>query len=168
MAMQSDMNNGAPDTAADKAPAKRGLRDFIFSMSRLLALFLVCVAITIVNPNFSKATNLINILRQATPQLIVALGMTVVLLTGGIDLSVGSTMTFASVVAGYFLTQAKWLPWYGAALMGLASGAAVGFLNGVSDRQDQACASDCHVWNALDWTRPFFCPHGDQAFLWLS
>ena len=130
MAIQSDMNKGAQETAADKTPARRGFRDFVFSTSRLLALLLVCVAITVVNPNFLKPTNLINILRQATPQLIVALGMTVVLLTGGIDLSVGSTMTLASVVAGYFLTQAKWLPWYGAALMGLASGAAVGFLNG--------------------------------------
>jgi len=100
-------------------------------LSRALALFLLCLFITILNPNFLKPTNLINILRQATPQIIVALGMTIVLLTGGIDLSVGSTMTFASVVAGYFLTQVSGLPWQAAAAAGLAAGAAVGLMNGL-------------------------------------
>lgn len=107
------------------------IKKVFLSMSRVLALFLLCIIITILNPNFLKSTNLINILRQATPQIIVALGMTIVLLTGGIDLSVGSTMTFASVVAGYFLTQVKGLPWQVAALAGLAAGAAVGLMNGL-------------------------------------
>ncbi len=57
--------------------------------------------------------------------------MTVVLLTGGIDLSVGSTMTLASVVSGFFLTQFDSLPWQYATLAGLLSGAAIGLLNGL-------------------------------------
>jgi len=57
--------------------------------------------------------------------------MTIVLLTGGIDLSVGSTMTLASVVSGFFLTQVDGMPWQFAAFAGLFAGASIGFLNGL-------------------------------------
>lgn len=127
----SDRTTGDGRTAPDRTRPKGKIRSTLLPLSRALALFLLCLFITILNPNFLKPTNLINILRQATPQIIVALGMTIVLLTGGIDLSVGSTMTFASVVAGYFLTQVSGLPWQAAAAAGLAAGAAVGLMNGL-------------------------------------
>lgn len=107
------------------------LRSSLNSLSRILTLLLLSVLIAFLNPNFLKLTNLVNILRQASPQIIAAIGMTIVLLTGGIDLSVGSTMTVASVVTGYFLTQVGSFPWQLAAVAGLAAGAAIGLLNGL-------------------------------------
>ena len=107
------------------------IKTLINSSSRILALLILSLIIAFLNQDFLKFTNLINILRQASPQIIVAIGMTVVLLTGGIDLSVGSTMTLASVVSGFFLTQVDGLPWQYAALAGLLSGAAIGLLNGL-------------------------------------
>jgi ribose transport system permease protein len=107
------------------------MKSSLTSLSRILTLVLLAILIAILNPNFLKTTNLVNILRQASPQIIAAIGMTIVLLTGGIDLSVGSTMTLASVVSGYFLTQVASLPWQWAALAGLATGAAIGLLNGL-------------------------------------
>lgn len=118
--------------SATREPTFAGkVKNFLLPMSRVLALLLLSLVITTLNPNFLKATNLINILRQAAPQVIVAIGMTVVLLTGGIDLSVGSAMTLASVVAGHFLTQTEGVPWQVAVAAGLAAGAGVGLMNGL-------------------------------------
>lgn len=103
-------------------------RSFLMRFSRILALLLLALLITTLNPNFLRPTNLINIVRQASPQIIVAVGMTVVLLTGGIDLSQGAVITLGSIVAGYFLTQTT-LPWPVAFVAGLATGAVIGLVN---------------------------------------
>lgn len=107
------------------------IKSSLNSISRIVTLLLLSLLIALLNPNFLKMTNLVNILRQASPQIIAAIGMTVILLTGGIDLSVGSTMTVASVVTGYFLTQVDALPWQYAAIAGLAAGAGIGLMNGL-------------------------------------
>ena len=76
---------------------------------------------------FATSANFRNILLQATPTLLVATGMTLVIATGGIDLSVGSTMALASAAAALNLG-------HGAAVaigIGMATGALVGLLNGV-------------------------------------
>ena len=80
-------------------------------------------------PLFLQADNLTNLLRVTTPVAVVALGMTLVILTGGIDLSVGSTLGLAAVVAA--LALAKWR-WGGAAAIATAItvGGLVGLLNG--------------------------------------
>lgn len=106
------------------------IKAFLLQFSRVLALLVLCVVITALNPNFVKSTNIINVVRQAAPQVIMSMGMTIVLVTGGIDLSVGSVMTLASVVTGYFLTQAQW-PWPVALLIGLAVGAVSGIVSGL-------------------------------------
>jgi len=107
------------------------LKTILQPLSRVIALFLLALVITLLNPNFLKAANIVNVLRQAAPQIIMATGMTCVLLTGGIDLSVGSVMTLASVVAAYFLTQKPSLPWPIAALAGLGIGVCTGLINGL-------------------------------------
>jgi len=132
------MPKGDPDkkiyatrAITDTIPTGEKIKGALVSLSRVLALLLLSVLIALLNPDFLKSTNLINILRQASPQIIVAIGMTLVLLTGGIDLSVGSTMTVASVVTGYFLTQGNKLPWQFAMLAGLAAGMIIGLINGL-------------------------------------
>ena len=66
--------------------------------------------------------------RNFAPFGIMALGMTVVIITGGIDLSVGSVMGLVAIVAGLFLTWQY--PWYVAFAMGMLTGLACGAVNG--------------------------------------
>jgi len=119
------------DKIVENSSFSEKIKTVLNSSSRILALLILSLVIAFLNPDFLKFTNLVNILRQASPQIIVAIGMTIVLLTGGIDLSVGSTMTVASVVSGFFLTQVNNLPWQYAALAGLLAGASIGLLNGL-------------------------------------
>ena len=91
----------------------------------LLCLMLVMAA---VEPTFGSAENLGNISRNFAPFGIMALGMTVVLITGGIDLSIGSIMALVAIVAGLFLTWHH--PWYVAFAMGMLTGLACGVVNG--------------------------------------
>ena len=88
---------------------------------------------------FLNPGNLADVLRQVSNNGIVAVGMTLVILTGGIDLSVGSTMALGSVVCSMLLTEAGWtgasivgLPIF-AALLGLLAAAAATRLAPVRD-----------------------------------
>jgi simple sugar transport system permease protein len=73
---------------------------------------------------FLSYGNLADVLRQVSITGIVAVGMTLVILTGGIDLSVGSVLAFGSVICAMLLTQPGWTP---AAVMGVPGMALVAF-----------------------------------------
>ncbi len=124
---------------------KRNTKDLLVRFSRIGALLLLSIAISLLNPNFLKVTNLINILRTASPQIIIAFGMTFVMLTGGIDLSLGSAVTLTSVIAGYFLTQTD-LPWFIAVLASLGAGALSRVNNWFTDISNQTTTSCCQLW----------------------
>lgn len=95
-----------------------------------IALIAMVLAMTWYQPEaFASADNFFNITRNFAFIGIMAIGMTAVILTGGIDLSVGSIMGLAGVVCGLVL-QAEG-HWGLAILAGLLSGAAVGVVNGV-------------------------------------
>lgn len=87
------------------------------------------LVLTIFIPQFRAIGNLTNIIRNFSFVGIVALGMTLVVLTGGIDLSVGSTWGVSAVVTASLLTSG-W-PLIAAVLMGPIVAAAVGLLNGL-------------------------------------
>jgi ribose transport system permease protein len=93
-----------------------------------VALFLLIVVMIASEPTFGTANNIGNIARNFAPFGIMALGMTVVIITGGIDLSVGSVMGLVAIVAGLFLTWEQ--PWYVAFAMGMLTGLACGVVNG--------------------------------------
>jgi ribose transport system permease protein len=112
-----------------KQPAIKKIA-FISKFSRIGIVLLLCLGITILNPNFLKLQNIVNVLRQAAPQIIIAIGMTFVMLTGGIDLSLGSVVTLSSVVAAYFLTQTQ-LPWFFAIIGALGVGVLNGLITGL-------------------------------------
>ena len=89
----------------------------------------ILVAIMAYNePSFGTSDNAANVTRNFAPFGIMALGMTVVIITGGIDLSVGSVMGLVAIVAGLFLTWGY--PWYLAFVMGLLMGLICGAVNG--------------------------------------
>jgi ribose transport system permease protein len=98
-----------------------------------LALLLLVIVFSVLSPVFLSASNITNIFTQISINVIVAVGMTFVILIGGIDLSVGSVMALCAVVAGTVLkleglgeTQAVML----AVAASVAVGAACGFVNG--------------------------------------
>jgi ribose transport system permease protein len=93
-----------------------------------IALLALVVLMTAMEPSFGTTENVANVTRNFAPFGIMALGMTVVIITGGIDLSVGSIMGLVVIVAGLFLTWQY--PWYVAFAMGLFTGLACGAVNG--------------------------------------
>jgi ribose/xylose/arabinose/galactoside ABC-type transport system permease subunit len=85
--------------------------------------------------NFFSTDNVLNIVKQASFTGVIAVGMTFVLLTAGIDLSVGSNMYLSAMAAGYVLQNPALQNWYGvivAILVGLAAGVIFGTVNALS------------------------------------
>lgn len=101
----------------------------LYSGSRLFVLVLLCILLTIASPVFLTPTNAMNILRVASLMVILGIGETIVILTAGIDLSIGSVLTISSVLAALALKEWN-LPLPVALLIGLVSGTALGLLNG--------------------------------------
>jgi ribose transport system permease protein len=95
----------------------------------LYLLFVLTVLLSLTTSSFLTPTNLVNVALQAAVLLIVALGMTLVILTEGIDLSAGSVLGLAGVVTGW-LAVASW-PLLAAIAAALTVGAAIGLINGV-------------------------------------
>jgi galactofuranose transport system permease protein len=102
------------------------LADYAPTYGALAALVLLLAVNSIFTPNFLDLNNFRNILLQVAPTVLVAVGMTLVISTGGIDLSVGSVMAIASAVAATSLDKGA-----GAAvILALAAAALVGAFNG--------------------------------------
>src|SRR5919206_490669 len=76
-----------------------GLADYAPTYGALAALVLLFVGNSLFTPNFFDVNNFRNILLQVSTTVLVAVGMTLVIATGGIDLSVGAVMAIASAVA---------------------------------------------------------------------
>jgi ribose/xylose/arabinose/galactoside ABC-type transport system permease subunit len=94
----------------------------------LAALILLVVAIGTAAPNFISGSNLYQLSRQISFVAIVALGELFVILHGGIDLSVGSLMALAGMVAGYAMKIG--VPPVLAVVLGVAAGVMMGAING--------------------------------------
>ncbi len=91
-------------------------------------LVLICILFAVLTPNFLTAGNAVNILRQASINIVLATGMTFVILTGGIDLSVGSILGVSAVVA-VLVSLLPALGW-AAVPAALLTGLFLGLING--------------------------------------
>jgi len=102
--------------------------------SKELVIFLVLVAIcgivTIVNPVFIHPSNIMDIFLMNTVLAIMAFGMLVVILTGGIDVSVGAMVATVTMVVGNFMAHVTG-NLFAVFLVGIGTGAILGFLNGL-------------------------------------
>ena len=94
----------------------------------LMILMILCVVFAFASPYFLKQQNLLNITRQVSIVLIVAMGMLGVVLVGEIDLSVGSSAAVAGVACAYALQKTE--STFAGILAALAVGALIGLLNG--------------------------------------
>jgi len=92
-----------------------------------LAALLIIVAI--INPNFFGMANIIDILRTASFSFFIGVPMTFLLTSGGMDLSVGSTLSLAGVTAAYCIKSGFGIPV--AIIAALAVGALIGWINGI-------------------------------------
>ena len=95
----------------------------------LAGLFGLCAVLWILTPHFLTVSNLLNVAQQTALNAVIAVGLTFVIISGGIDLSVGSLVAFSGVVLASLLQRAVPLPL--ALLAGLATGLACGLANGL-------------------------------------
>lgn len=98
----------------------------LLAFASLIILFIV---FSILSPNFLKFDNIVGILLATAVNGVLAVGVTFVIITSGIDLSVGTMMTFSAVMTGVFITNMH-LPIFVGVLGGLFIGALCGFING--------------------------------------
>ncbi len=92
------------------------------------AFILLCIVMTILSPIFLTPNNLINVLQQISINAIIAVGMTFVLLLGGIDLSVGAIVAFTGLIMA-ILMKSEMNVWL-AILIGLVGASLLGYING--------------------------------------
>ena len=94
----------------------------------IAAFVIMCVILSFLSDVFFTVQNFVNILQQVSVTAIVAIGQALIIITGNIDWSAGSTMALGGVVAA-FLAQQGWNPWL-AAVIAVALGCAIGYLIG--------------------------------------
>jgi ribose transport system permease protein len=114
---------------------RRAIATFLEVAGILPILIIICILFTFLSSNFLTTGNLVNILRQASINIVLATGMTFVILTGGIDLSVGSILAVSAVVA-LLVSLVPALGWAAVPaalvvglLLGLVNGALITFLD---------------------------------------
>lgn len=95
------------------------------------SLILIFIVFTLASPNFCTFDNIVGILLATAVNGVLAVGVTFVIITSGIDLSVGTIVTFSAVMSGVFVTFWK-LPIFAGILAGVAAGALCGFINGIT------------------------------------
>ncbi len=107
-----------------RANATRRARE----LGTLMGLIGLAALLSVLTPHFLSVSNLLNVAEQTSINAVIAVGMTLVILSGGIDLSVGSLLALTGVVLASAL-QAGW-PTAAAIAAGVAVGAACGLVNG--------------------------------------
>src|SRR5688572_17586617 len=108
--------------------ATSGRRSSARRLGTLAGLLGLCLLLWILTPHFLTVSNLLNVMEQTSINAVIAVGMTFVILSGGIDLSVGSLVALSGVVMASTLQAGAPIPV--ALLAGLLTGAFCGLVNG--------------------------------------
>jgi ribose transport system permease protein len=112
------------------APAKSGRELFVLQrLLPFLSLIILFVALAIASPHFLTSTNLSSVVRQTAVINIMALGMTMIIITGGIDLSVGAILAMGGLLGTMAMEKGLSIP--AGVLIGILTGLACGFANGI-------------------------------------
>jgi len=124
----------------EAGPRRVALVAALFRLRALLALIALAGALSLLSPAFLTAANLAILLKHVAINAIMAVGMTFVILSGGIDLSVGSIAGLAGMVAGGLIDRGLVLPMFGVVVyfqvwlvvvIAVLAGALVGAINGL-------------------------------------
>lgn len=94
----------------------------------LIGFIVLCIVFGIINPKFFSSRNISNLLRQIAPVLLIGIAQSFVMITGNIDLSIGSVVGMSTMISATLMTKG-FNPWV-AALFSMVSCLIVGFLNG--------------------------------------
>ncbi len=105
------------------------LRGFFQRFGLLISFLLLCVVLSLLSDRFLTPGNWVNILRQSSINLIIAIGMTYVILTAGIDLSVGAVLALSTVVTADLLQRG--IPILPTMILGLTLGGILGLASGL-------------------------------------
>ncbi|HCJ08420.1 MAG TPA: ribose ABC transporter permease [Lachnospiraceae bacterium] len=108
---------------------KKSIGTIIGEYGAFIALVLLVIVISCVSPEFRTTSNFLNLLRQASFNGLIAFGMTCVILSDGIDLSVGSTFALSAILCAEMLVHG--VPAGLAIILALAAGTALGVISGV-------------------------------------
>jgi ribose transport system permease protein len=117
----------------------QSLKYSLVKFQSIIALLLMCVALSLLSDRFLTADNAWNVMRQISVNVVISVGMTMVILTGGIDLSVGSVLAFCGAVTASMLkfgTDFNGLnlhigfTLFGSLTGGILVGTALGWFNG--------------------------------------
>jgi ribose transport system permease protein len=120
-------------TKGKKRPTFSAVMSRVFSSREsgvFAALVVLCVIMSFASPYFLKPVNLFNVARGMSTIGIMAIGMTMVIVSGGIDLSVGSLMAVSAMSAARLMTYHELNPWV-ALIAGLGVGTLLGAINGL-------------------------------------
>lgn len=122
--------------------------------SRAIYVFLLVMIIffTVMNPNFLTVDNLLNVAKQVSIFGIASVGMTYVILLGGIDLSTGSLISFVNIITAYFMVNMGMNPWL-AILLALLISTAIGFFKWLDHCRDQDASADRDLCGTDDFRR---------------
>nr|WP_287412565.1 ribose ABC transporter permease [Pseudodesulfovibrio sp.] len=121
MSAAKNMSNGQEQSVS--------IKERLIQQKSLIALVVMIVIVSFLNPNFFTTGNILNILRQTAINAIMAVGMTLVILTAGIDLSVGSVLALCGAI-GASLIAAE-MPVVLAVGVALGAGALLGAASGI-------------------------------------
>lgn len=116
------------DAASTKPVAVRRNYNFLFALTLLGLLVLLCVILSFATPNFMTEKNISNLMRQGSMIAILAVGQTFVIITAGIDLSVGAVVGFSTVIIALLLQAGVPVPL--AILITLLVGLGIGMFHG--------------------------------------
>jgi ribose transport system permease protein len=116
--------------STEAIPAEKPKRNYnaLFGLTLLALLVLLWVILSLSTSSFASANNISNLLRQGSMIAILAVGQTFVIITGGIDLSVGAVVGFATVIAAMLINAG--IPVFLAILITLLVGVAIGLFHG--------------------------------------
>lgn len=109
--------------------SKKSLGAYVSEYAAFIVLVVFAVALGLISPEFRTASNLLNLMRQATFNGLIAFGMTCVILTDGIDLSVGSTFALSAIFCAKMIMAGISAPL--AVLVSLAAGTLLGMVSGI-------------------------------------
>lgn len=98
-------------------------------LSTLSGLIVLCIVFALLSPYFFTLNNILTVATQTAVIAIIAIGQSYVMITGGIDLSIGSNIAFSGMIAG--LAMAGSFPVYIACIFGIIGGTLIGLLNGL-------------------------------------
>lgn len=122
--------SSTPEASTRSRWTRHRVLDFFGENGFIVIFVLWCLLLELATQRFATEGNIFTVLRQASIVSIVAIGETLVLLTGAMDVSLAAILGFSGIVAASLMTTANLPPWL-ACLGGIGMGGAIGLINGL-------------------------------------